>query len=107
MVRRASSSETMISSIFSPGRIPVTSMGTARSPTMARATFITVAAGARGTIVSPARAVRSAAKTVSTATSRLSRKRVISGTVTVTGPPRAIWSRKSGMTDPREASTFP
>ena len=68
---------------------------------------MTVAAGARGMSVSPARAARSAAKTVSTAASRLRRNRVISGTVTVTGPPRAIWSRKSGMTEPREASTFP
>ena len=31
----------------------------------------------------------------------------MSGCVTVTGPPRAIWRRKSGMTLPDEPSTLP
>jgi hypothetical protein len=44
---------------------------------------------------------------VSTASSRLSRNRVISELVTVTGPPFLIWSWKSGMTEPRDAKTFP
>ena len=35
------------------------------------------------------------------------KKRVISGLVTVTGPPRSIWRRKIGITDPDEPSTFP
>ena len=32
---------------------------------------------------------------------------MISGCVTVTGPPFAIWSLKSGITEPPLASTFP
>ena len=35
------------------------------------------------------------------------KKRVISGFVTVTGPPRSIWRRKIGITEPDEPSTFP
>ena len=35
------------------------------------------------------------------------KKRVISGWVTVTGPPRAICLRKIGMTEPDEPSTLP
>ena len=35
------------------------------------------------------------------------KKRVISGWVTVTGPPRAIWRRKIGITEPEEPSTLP
>ncbi len=31
----------------------------------------------------------------------------MSGVVIVTGPPVAIWSRNSGMTEPRDASTLP
>ncbi|KAF5048284.1 hypothetical protein DSECCO2_451650 [anaerobic digester metagenome] len=33
--------------------------------------------------------------------------RVTSGWVTVTGPPRSIWSRKRGMTEPDEPRTLP
>ena len=39
--------------------------------------------------------------------SRLDKKRVISGTVTVTQPPFFICSRNRGITEPREARTFP
>ena len=35
------------------------------------------------------------------------KKRVMSGWVTVTGPPCAIWRRKIGITDPDEPSTLP
>ena len=35
------------------------------------------------------------------------KKRVISGWVTVTGPPRSIWRRKIGITEPDEPSTLP
>ena len=35
------------------------------------------------------------------------KKRVISASVTVTGPPRSIWRRKSGITEPVESSTLP
>jgi hypothetical protein len=49
-----------------------------------------VAEGARGTQVSPAFASRSAANTVSAAWSSESRKRVMPGTVIVTGPPFLI-----------------
>ncbi len=31
----------------------------------------------------------------------------MSGVVSVSGPPRAIWSRNRGTTDPREAITLP
>ncbi len=65
------------------------------------------AEGLAGTQVSPGQPAAIAANTVSTAWSRLSRKRVISGTVTVTGPPRRICSWKRGITEPREARTFP
>ena len=35
------------------------------------------------------------------------KKRVMSGCVTVTGPPLAIWRRKIGITLPEEPSTLP
>ena len=35
------------------------------------------------------------------------KKRVISGSVTVTGPPRSIWRRKRGITLPAEPRTLP
>jgi hypothetical protein len=35
------------------------------------------------------------------------KKRVISRSVTVTGPPLRIWRRKIGTTEPDEPSTFP
>ena len=35
------------------------------------------------------------------------KKRFISGSVTVIGPPRAIWRSNSGISDPLEPSTFP
>ena len=35
------------------------------------------------------------------------KNRVISGLVTVTGPPRSIWRRKIGITEPDEPSTLP
>ena len=35
------------------------------------------------------------------------KKRVISGWVSVTGPPCAIWRRKIGITQPEEPSTLP
>src|SRR5260221_12451851 len=63
----ASSSETMISCLFSPGRTPMVLVWTFFLPMRARAMFWTVAEGALGTYVSPARASRSAVKTVSAA----------------------------------------
>jgi hypothetical protein len=57
--------------------------------------------------VSPRRPPRIAANTVSTASSSVRRNRVMSDVVIVTGPPLLICSWKSGMTDPRDASTFP
>ncbi len=42
-----------------------------------------------------------------TASGIVMKKRVISGWVTVTGPPRAIWRRKIGITLPAELSTLP
>jgi hypothetical protein len=35
------------------------------------------------------------------------KKRVMRGSVTVTGPPAAIWLRKIGITEPDEPSTLP
>ena len=35
------------------------------------------------------------------------KKRVMRGSVTVTGPPRSIWRRKIGITEPDEPSTLP
>ena len=42
-----------------------------------------------------------------TASGIVMKKRVISGSVTVTGPPAAIWRRKIGTTEPEEPSTLP
>ena len=42
-----------------------------------------------------------------TASGIVMKKRVISGSVTVTGPPSAIWRRKIGTTEPEEPSTLP
>ena len=45
--------------------------------------------------------------TSATASGIVMKKRVISASVTVTGPPRSIWRRKSGITLPAELSTLP
>ena len=42
-----------------------------------------------------------------TASGMVMKNRVISGSVTVTGPPAAIWRRKIGTTEPDEPSTLP
>ena len=42
-----------------------------------------------------------------TASGIVMKKRVISGSVTVTGPPDSIWRRKIGITEPEEPSTLP
>ena len=42
-----------------------------------------------------------------TASGIVMKNRVISGSVTVTGPPAAIWRRKIGTTEPEEPSTLP
>jgi len=42
-----------------------------------------------------------------TASGIVMKNRVMSGSVTVTGPPAAIWRRKIGTTDPEEPSTLP
>ena len=56
---------------------------------------------------SPPRARAPACSTSWTASSTLMKYRVISGSVTVTGPPAAIWLRNVGTTDPRLPSTLP
>ena len=48
-----------------------------------------------------------AAKIVSTALIQVSRNRVISASVIVTGPPVAICCLNSGITEPRDDSTLP
>ena len=42
-----------------------------------------------------------------TASGIVMKYRVIRGSVTVTGPPAAIWRRKIGTTEPDEPSTLP
>src|SRR5437773_959031 len=103
----ASSSQIRISCIFSPGRIPIILRSIFLSPMRAAAISVTNAEGTLGTKVSPGNPHFVAAKIVSTASSRLKKKRVISGVVMVTGPPLRIWSWNNGMTEPREANTFP
>ncbi len=56
---------------------------------------------------SPPSANAAAWRTSCTASGMLMKKRVIRGSVTVTGPPSAIWRMKVGMTDPRLPSTLP
>src|SRR5437879_7259875 len=66
-VRWHSSSDTRISWIFSPGRIPVYVMFTSDEPMRIVAMSNIFADGTLGTYVSPGRAFRTAAKIVSTA----------------------------------------
>ncbi len=56
---------------------------------------------------SPPRASEPERMTSWTASGIVMKKRVISGSVTVTGPPAAIWRRKIGTTEPEEPSTLP
>ena len=42
-----------------------------------------------------------------TASGIVMKKRVMSGSVTVTGPPASIWRRKIGTTEPDELRTLP
>ncbi len=87
--------------------MPVTFMSISLSSMSVSAMSVTSAEGTRGMYVSPRRAPASAAKIVSTAWSRLSRNRVMSVVVMVTGPPRLICSWNKGITEPRDAKTFP
>ena len=66
-----------------------------------------VAPGAFWTKVSPGWPFWNAYKTRSTASSIVIMKRVIEGSVTVKGFPSCSCPRKSGITDPRLAITFP
>ncbi len=59
------------------------------------------------TITSPSRPRAPAWMTSSQASGMVMKKRVTSGSVTVTGPPRSIWARNRGRTDPRLPSTLP
>ena len=56
---------------------------------------------------SPGCACRKAYSTRCTDSASDMRKRVIAGSVTVSGPPRRAWSTKRGMTEPRENMTLP
>jgi hypothetical protein len=55
----------------------------------------------------PERPIEPACTISDTASGIVMKKRVISGWVTVTGPPRSIWRRKIGITLPDEPSTLP
>ena len=77
------------------------------SPQTAFASVMIVQAGAFCTSISPVCPSRKANSTSSTASSRLIRKRVISGFVTVISCPFLIWSIHSGTTLPRLHKTFP
>ena len=59
------------------------------------------------TKISPRPPIEPAWMTSDTASGVVMKKRVISGCVTVTGPPLAIWRLKIRITDPAESSTFP
>jgi len=59
------------------------------------------------TNTSPPRAIWAARIASSTARSVLITNRVIVGSVTVTGPPAAIWRKKSSRAEPRDPRTFP
>ena len=59
------------------------------------------------TNTSPPCASEPARITSCTASGIVMKKRVMSGSVTVTGPPAAIWRRKIGTTEPEEPSTLP
>ena len=59
------------------------------------------------TNTSPPAASEPERTTSCTASGIVMKKRVISGSVTVTGPPAAIWRWKIGTTEPEEPSTLP
>lgn len=61
----------------------------------------------RETKTSPPRASSTLSSTRFTASRVFITKRVMSGSVTVTGPPAAICRRKSGKTEPCDPSTLP
>ena len=65
------------------------------------------ATGILKTKTSPPRASPAARIASSTARFVLITNRVIAGSVTVTGPPAAIWRKKSSSAEPREPRTFP
>ena len=77
------------------------------STATARASVIVVQAGALRMKRSPDVARVSAYSTRSTDSVSDMRKRVIRGSVTVSGRPRRICPMKWGITDPRDAMTFP
>ena len=59
------------------------------------------------TNTSPPWASEPARITSCTASGIVMKKRVMSGSVTVTGPPASIWRRKIGTTEPEELRTLP
>ena len=93
-----------VSCTFSPGLIPVNTVSTGREPIKALATS-TMGEGTLNIYFSGA-ASSKAVNTVSTARSRDSRKRVISGGNSNWSPIFDLFM-KEGITDPREASTLP
>ena len=65
------------------------------------------ATGILNTKTSPPRAIAERRMASSTARSVVITKRVIDGSVTVTGPPAATWRANSSSAEPREPSTLP
>src|SRR5918994_5410442 len=100
--------------IFSPGRAPMYVISMSRSGSLperrimlrARSTILIGSPMAR-TRIRPRPPIAPAWITSATASGIVMKNRVISPSVTVTGPPRSIWRRKSGITLPVELSTLP
>ena len=74
---------------------------------MASANISTVQAGDFWTKISPGRACSNAYNTSATDSSSDIKNRVIDGSVNVIGSPCLICDKNSGITEPRDAITFP
>ncbi len=99
---------------FSPGRTPMNSIAMSRPGSLPESRIMfrassTIETGSpmSSTNTCPERPIEPAWTTSETASGIVMKKRVISGWVTPTGPPRSIWRRKIGITLPDEPSTLP
>ena len=98
-----------------PGRAPVISIAMSRSGSRPERRIICRASSRidtgspiSRTKTSPLDSPSEPARITSwTASGIVMKKRVMRSSVTVTGPPAAIWRRKIGTTEPEEPSTLP
>ena len=112
---RISSSGVLSTSLsFSPGRMPVISIGMSmptwqpdRRIIRSARSMILTGTPISSMKISPPSDRTDAWSTSCTASSTLMKNRVIRGSVTVTGPPWAIWRAKVGITLPRLPRTLP